>query len=114
MLNFVEEEERIALGFSRSLKCSLQMTKGVEGEAKGLVLTEEELELRAGCGIQIHRHRELELIGGETGEVTGVNAAEERAERAERREELLLDWMEREIWILKRRRECCCSFAGES
>ena len=36
-----------------------------------------------------------------TDETTGVNAAEERAERAERREVLLIDWMEGEIWILK-------------
>ena len=44
--------------------------------------------------------RPLEMMAA-TDETIGVNVAEERAERAERREVLLLDWMEREIWILK-------------
>ena len=52
---------------------------------------------------EFHRCGELQLIGGETGEATGVNATEERADRAERREELLIDWMEGEIRISKGR-----------
>ena len=53
------------------------------------------MELRASCGFQIPPARRLQLIGGETGKTTGINAAEEMGKLREGRV-LWMDWMEGE------------------